>query len=219
VSARPLVLAAGCAALLAAAAAPGAAQVPRYAGVDGGISRVRFRSTTSAGGEQLTGVVARGLARGRAGAFSIEVAYAQGRLSSDTGLAVDRDLVDGSIVLAARPLPWLVVGAGPHARAYVAAAGGTERWMHFEGRVRAEGEIVPGMLQAHLEGALALSSSVNLAAGAGGARGAEVGLTLRPRQSPVWVGLGYAVDRANAKGGARAETVEMVMLSVGWGAR
>jgi hypothetical protein len=46
-----------------------------------------------------------------------------------------------------------------------------------------------------------------------------VGLTLRPPQSPVWVGVGYAVDRADAKGGFRAETVEMVTLTVGWGAR
>lgn len=216
-SARLLGLAAGCAALLAAA--PGAAQVPRHAGFDGAVSRVRFRSTTAAGGEQLTGVVARGLARGRAGAFAVEAAYAQGRLSSDTGLATDRDLVDGSVFVTARPLPWLAVGVGPHARAYVATAGGTERWMHVEGRIRAEGEILPGMLQAHLEGSMAFASSVNLPAGAGGARAAEVGLTLRPPKSPIWVGVGYAVDRADAKGGLRSETVEMVTLSVGWGAR
>lgn len=207
-----------CGALLAAAA-PASAQVPRYLGADGGIARVRFRSVTAAGGEELSGVVARAVARGRAGAFALEASYAQGRLTADTGLATDRDLVDGSVFLAVRPVPWLAVGAGPHARAYDAAAGGVERWMHFEGRVRAEGDIVPGMLQAHLEGALALGSSVNLAAGAGGARSAAVGLTLRPPQSPVWVALGYGVDRAATKGGGRAETVEMVMLAIGWGAR
>ncbi|HMA46706.1 MAG TPA: hypothetical protein VKP11_05825, partial [Frankiaceae bacterium] len=188
-NARGFALAVACATLLSGAATTGAAQVPRYVGFDGGLSRVRFRSTSAAGGEQLAGIVARGLARGRAGAFAVEASYAQGRLSSDTGVAVDRDLVDGSVFVSARPVPWLAVGVGPHARAYAATAGGTERWMHFEGRVRAEGEILPGMLQAHLEGALALGSSVNVAAGAGGARSAEVGLTLRPPQSPVWVGV------------------------------
>lgn len=211
---RALSLALGC----AFAAAPLAAQVPRYLGADAGLSRVRFRSTMAGGNEVLTGVVAGGQARARLGRFAVEAAYAQGRLSADTGLATERDLVDGSIFLAARPLPWLVVRAGPHARAYVASAGGTERWMHWEGRVRAEGVIVPGMLQVHLEGALALSSDVNVPPGASGARGGEVGLTLRPPQSQVWVRLGYAVDQATVKNGARSETVEMVVLSVGFGA-
>jgi hypothetical protein len=215
VTARASALALAC----TLAAAPLAAQVPRYLGADAGLSRVRFRSTTPSAKEVLTGVVAGGQARARLGAFAVEAAYAQGRLSADTGVVTERDLVDGSVFLSARPLPWLVVRAGPHARAYAASAGGTERWMHWEGRVRVEGAIVPGMLQAHVEGALALASDVNVLPGASGARGGEVGLTLRPPQSQLWVRLGYLVDQAKVRNGARSETVEMVALSVGYGAR
>ncbi len=199
----------------AGAAAPAAAQLQRVVGV----ARTRFVAAASGAREQLSGMVASGLARARLGLVTVEVGYAQGRLSADTGTATDRDLVDGSIFLAARPVPWLLVGGGPHARAYAAAAGGTERWLHWEARVRADGAIVPGMLQAYAEGAFALSSTVNVAAGPGGARRAEVGLALHPPQSPVWARLAYAVDRAALKNDLRAETVEMVVLSVGYGAR
>ena len=201
------------------AASPAAAQVPQDLGADVGLARARFASTTAGAGELLTGVVATGQARGRLGALAIEVSYAQGHLTADTGLATARDLVDGSVFLSVRPLPWLIVRAGPHVRAYAASAGGTERWTHWEGRVRAESAVVPDLLQVHVEGGLALASSVNAAAGAGGARYAEAGMTLRSRQSPLWARLGYVVDLAKAKDGVRSEAVEMVVLAVGVGAR
>jgi len=216
VTVRAAVLALGCVAVVAT---PVAAQVPQYLGADAGLARARFVSTTPGGGELLTGVVATGQARARLGAFSVEASYAQGHLAPDTGLATDRDLVDGSIFLSVRPLPWLIVRAGPHVRAYVASAGGTERWTHWEGRVRAEGAIVPDMLQVHVEAGLALASDVNAAAGASGARSAEAGLTLRSPQSQLWARLGYVVDLAKMKNGVRTEAVEMVVLSVGVGAR
>ena len=195
-----------------------AAQVPRFLSADAGVSRVRFRSVVPGGGEVMTGVEAGVHVRALLGAVSVEVAYGQGRLSADTGLATPRDLVNGSFFLALQPASWLALKVGPHARAYV-ATGGTERWMLWESRARADGAIIPGMLQVHAEGWLSLSSDVNVAPGAAGARGGEIGLTLRPPQSLVWARLGYAVDQAKLKGGARTETVEMVVLAVGVGGR
>lgn len=192
------------------------AQVPHFLAADAGVSRVRFRSVVAGGGEAMAGVVAGGRARAHVGAVALELGYAQGRLSADTGLASERDFVDGSLFVAARPLPWLEARVGPHARAYV-APGGTERWLLWEGRLRAEGAIVPGMLEVHAEGWLALASDVNLPAGAAGARGGEVGLTLRPPQSAVWARLAYAVDRAELRDAVRIETVEMVVLAIGVG--
>jgi hypothetical protein len=205
-------------ALCALTARPLAAQALRYVGGDAGVARVRLKSAWPGGGETLSGVAAQGQARLILGPVSLEVSYAQGRLSADTGAGGSSDLVDGSVFVALRPVSWLAVKGGPHLRAYVAPSG-TERWVMWESRVRAEGPIIAGTLFAHVEGRLALSSSVNVAPGASGARGGEAGLTLRGPQSPLWARLAYVVEQAQLVGNARTETVEAVMLGIGIGGR
>ena len=202
----------------ALAAQPMAAQGSRFAGSDAGVYRVRFRSTVLGGGEALSGFAAGALARVAFGRVSVEASYGQGRLTADTGAAAARNLVDGSVAVAVRAAPWLLVMAGPHLRGYV-APGGTERWVFWEARVRGESAIIPGVLLAHVEGWVALASSVNMDPGAAGAHGGEAGLTLRLAQSPFWARLAYAVDNAKLTNGARTETVEAVFLGVGFGGR
>lgn len=195
-----------------------ATRVSRFAGADGGVYRVRFHSAVQGGGEALSGFAAGWQARFVSGRVSLEASYAQGRLTADTGSAVSRSLVEGSLALAVRATPWLVIKAGPRLRGYV-APGGTERWVFWEARARGESAIIPGVLQAHVAGWVALASSVNVDPGAGGAHGAEAGLTLRLGQSPFFARLGYAVDRAALANDGRTETVEAVSLGVGFGGR
>jgi hypothetical protein len=197
------------------AARPLAAQGLRFQGADAGLSRVVLQSATSEGDQRLSGIVLAGRARAAIGRFVVALAYSQGRMSADSGPAADRDLVDGSLLVSMRPVPWLTVETGPHARAYVTSLGGTERWMFWQVGARAEQAVIPGLLQVHAELWLALASSVNVAAGSGGARGGEVGLTIRAPGSPLFGRLGYVVDQAKLSGGVRTETVERVIISVG----
>jgi len=216
VSARAVALAAA----LLAAARPASAQLLRHLGADGELSTVRLSSATPGGGESLSGIVVGGGGRLSVGPVSLEASYAQGHLSADTGSAPARDLVDGAVFVAWRPLPWLALKAGPHLRAYVApAGGGTERWVLWEARVFVEAPILADLLTARIGGWSAVSSGVNTDFGAQGARGGEVGLALRPPRSPLVVRLSYAVDRAAMGGGAGTETLESVCLSVGVGGR
>jgi hypothetical protein len=202
----------------ALATAPLAAQVSPVAGADGSVSRVRFHSAVRGGGEARSGFAVGGRARIVLGHVSLEASYAQGRLTADTGAAAPQNLVDGSLALVVRPTHWLALLAGPHLRGYV-APGGTERWVFWEARARGESAIIPGVLQAHIEGWIAVASSVNVDPGAAGAHGGEAGLTLRLAQSPFWARLAYAVDRARMTNDVRTETVETVFLGIGFGGR
>ena len=199
-------------------AGPLGAQVLQHVSLDAGVFRLHFRSAASGVGETLSGLAAGGRARFFVGSFSLEMSYSQGHLAADTGTATARDVVDGSAFLAVRPVSWLVLKAGPHLRAY-AAPGSTERWVMWETHAGGDGSIIPGLLEAHVEGWMAVGSAVNVGPGARGARGGQAGLILRLWQSPLWARLTYVVDQAQLKNNARAETVEAVLFAVGLGGR
>ncbi len=205
--------------LAAGAVAPVAlpAQLARHVSGGGGAATVRLR-TTAGGGAALSGTAVGGEGRFTAGRLAFDVTYREGSLSADTGTAPARDLVEASVLVGTQPLPGLTLRAGPHLRAYVAPAG-TERWVWWEAHARAESGIVGTMVRAHLEGWIALASAVNAPAGAGGARGGEVGLTLWPARRPVWARLAYGVDRGDYGSGAGRVILESVALTVGVGGR
>ncbi len=205
-------------AALAAPLQPAAAQVWGTLGADGALARVHLHASGSGIGEALSGVAAEGQGRIQLGALVVQATYAQGHLAADSGAAAARDLVQASLAVAARPLPWLAVAAGPQLRAY-AAAGATERWVFWKVSARAAGPVIFGTLRAHAEGWIALASSVNTALGAGGARGGEAGLTMLVPHTALWARFAYVVDQARMKNGARIETLESVVLSVGLGVR
>ena len=195
-------------------AAPVRAQLARSAafGLDGASTRVT--STTGAGTARLSGVIIGGGGRIGLGMFSLEGGYRQGSLATDSGAAAAQDLVEARLLLAVRPVSWLTVLAGPHARAFV-APGGTERWMLFETRVRAEGTVVSPAISTHVELWVGLGGSLNVGSGAPSARGGEAGITLHLPRSPVWARLAYAMDRATQSGTANVRTVEDIRVAIG----
>jgi len=182
------------------------------------LSRASFRSAVPTGREALSGAVLGLRARISGSRVSLEAAYAQGRLSASAGSGPSRSIVDGSLFVSTKPLPWLTLKAGPQLRAY-SAPGGTERWVLWESRARAETPIAsPALaLRAHIELWAALASSVNADPGAAGARGGQAGMALRLPGSPLWMRLSYVVDQERMKNGARTEALETVVLTVGLG--
>src|SRR2546423_12543917 len=109
------------------------------------------------------------------------------------------------MLVAARPLPLLEMSVGPFLRAYVADAV-TERWVFWQARARADAPIVTSGLTSYVELWRAVSSQVNLVAGAGRVQGGEAGVTYPPPKRPFSLRLAYRGDDATGRGGGGGST-------------
>ncbi len=128
-------------------------------------------------------------------------------------------LIEGRLVVSARPLPWLEMSVGPFVRAYVTDSV-TERWVFWQARARVEAPIVTASLTSYVELWRALSSQVNLVAGAGRVQGGEAGLVYRPPQRPFSLRVAYRVDDAAiGRGAIGSETLEALSLAILVGGR
>jgi hypothetical protein len=195
-----------------------AAQLPRGLALEAGAARLRLEERSGADTTLFSGsgfVVEGRLAAGPVG---LELGYTQGTLESDQAGGPGRDVVEGRALLGVRPVSWLELAVGAHARAYLTPAG-TVRWTFWRTRARAEGALLTPMLRTYLELWAAPLTSVNEPEGGGAASGGEGGLRARIPGSPVWVRLAYAIDRAALKGDARVETLDGVILALGVGGR
>lgn len=205
------------AALLAVMAAPARAQLARRLAADIGAGSIRSVVTLGSGASgTMSGAAAFGNAAVHVGPILVAGTYLQGQVTPDTGAGTSRDVVEAGLTVAGRPVPWLTVGGGVLARAFILPSG-TERWVLVPLRVRAEGAIVAPIVRTHAEVWRALSASVNIGSESGSAMGGEAGLTLRLPQSSFWGRLVYAVDRLELGDGSRAETFERLAISVGYG--
>ena len=197
-------------------AAPLQAQLTGKLSFSLGGSSTRLTSVSGAGTAVLSGITIGGTGHFGVGRLSVEGDYRQGSLTPDSGGTATQDLVEGRLMLAVRPLAWLSVLAGPHAQAFI-APGGTERWLLFEARARAEGTVVSPAVSSHVELWAAFGGSVNAGTGAPSARGGEAGLTLHLPRSALWTRLAYGMHRATQSGTANARTVEDLRVSIGIG--
>lgn len=147
------------------------------------------------------------------GRFFISVHYLEGRLQANNGTAgqAHQELVDGSILLAARPLSWLELSVGPAARAYVTDST-TERWTVWRVRTRVEAPLTRG-LSSYVELWRAFASDVNVAAGPGRVQGGETGLVYRP-SGRYSVRFSYHIDDALLGVPGRSETLESLTVGV-----
>lgn len=147
----------------------------------------------------------------------LEVHYLQGTLHPDSGPVGDRDFIEGRASLGLAPLDWFAVSVGPRVRTYV-AAGGTERWVRWEVRARAQAPIALPGLTGYVEGWRVISATANLPGPFDRGQGGEVGIEARLSRGPGWCArLAYGVDRVALA--SRRETVETVVLVVGIGRR
>jgi hypothetical protein len=198
---------------LVAVAAPGAAQTLAPAG---GVSvvRARVRSELPSGTSQLTGQVFGGQGALAFGRFGLDVSYVQGTVSPDGGAGAGFDLVEGRVRLAVRPVDWLTLSGGPHARSY-GLLGGTQRWVFWEVGARASGAFIGRAARGYVEFWRAVTTSVNVPEPFDHAQGGEAGMLVHLSDSPFEVRLAYRLDHAVLGGGTRRETVEGVVLAVG----
>jgi len=130
------------------------------------------------------------------------------------GASPQVDLVQGTVFVGGRLLPWLEMTAGPVVRAYVTDST-TERWVFWQARARVDAPIVVGQLASYLEVWRALASEVNLPTGAGRIQGGEAGVVFQPPQQRIWLRLSYRMDDALLGGPGGNETLEAITLSGG----
>ncbi len=180
---------------------------------DAGFVWVRNDTTAAgaAGAVRLRGPMFGGEGRVVFNGFSVGLGLSSGTLQTPDQ-AVKRDLIEGRLVVAARPVPWLEMSVGPFIRAYVTDTL-TERWVFWQARARVEAPIVTASLTSYVELWRALSSDVNLVSGAGRVQGGEAGVVYRPPQRPFWLRLSYRLDDAAVRARG-SETLEAISLAI-----
>src|SRR6266481_7102859 len=178
---------------------------------DAGFVWVRDDTTAAgaAGPVRLRGPMFGGEGRVVFNGFSLGLGLSSGTLQT-ADQTVKRDLIEGRLVVAARPVPWLEMSVGPFVRAYVTDSA-TERWVFWQARARVDAPIVTASLTSYIELWRALSSQVNLVAGAGRVQGGEAGVVYQPPQRPFRLRLTYRMDDAVVgRGGSGSETLEAI---------
>jgi len=180
---------------------------------DAGFVWVRNDTTAAgaAGPVRLRGPMFGGEGRVVFNGFSLGLGLSSGTLQT-ADQTVKRDLIEGRLVVAARPVPWLEMSVGPFVRAYVTDTL-TERWVFWQARARVEAPIVTASLTSYVELWRAWSSDVNLVAGAGRVQGGEAGVVYRPPQRPFWLRLSYRLDDAAVRARG-SETLEAISLAI-----
>jgi hypothetical protein len=193
------------------------AQSYRFA-ANGGTTFVRFQRTAAGNTDEQSGFMASAVGTASAGPIGLELSYLEGQLRPQgSSLSLPQDLVEGQALLGLRPLSWVTLSGGPHARAFI-RGGVTERWLYWEGRARAEAVMASQGVRGYVTVWHTLTGSVTNAAGAfGDGQGGEVGLKVRVPRSPVWLQMSYAIERARLAPGLGSDTVEGLTAFLGVG--
>jgi hypothetical protein len=185
--------------------------------VTGGVGIVRLQSTAGSVGDKLSGVVIAGTGRASLWKFELDARYAEGKLEARSGTPTARDMVEGQIMFGVRPVPWLSIRAGPHARGYL-SGGITERLLLWEARARLDAFIVAPAVRGYVElGGTFRGSIRNGAAPFGDSRLGEAGMVLRFPRAPLWLRLSYAVERTRLASSVGLDAMETVSLALGVG--
>jgi hypothetical protein len=180
-----------------------------------GSTRVRSQSG------QFSGTVVGGDGTLSFGRLELAVRYVQGKVDSVGASAAagggGHDLVEGSVLLGARPLSWLTIATGPHARSYTLTSG-TQRWVFWELRARAAGAFIGSAARGYVELWRALSADVNVPESFDHAQGGEAGMIIRFARAPLQARVAYRMDHTvlkSALGGTRLETVDGLIVGFG----
>ena len=180
-----------------------------------GSTRVRSQSG------QFSGAVVGGDGTLSFGRLELALSYVQGKVDSVGASAAagggGHDLVEGSVLLGARPLSWLTIATGAHARSYTLTSG-TQRWVFWELRARAAGAFIGSAARGYVELWRALSADVNVPESFDHAQGGEAGMIIRFARAPLQARVAYRMDHTvlkSALGGTRLETVDGLMVGFG----
>lgn len=196
-------------------ASPASAQLPLSLSANGGAASTQLNTGTTGATERLSGFSAGGGATVAYRRLGMSFRYLEGSVSPRGG-GTGRDIVEGEAMLSLRGLSWLSVSFGRHIRSYV-RSDGTERWLLWEARIRTEARLATRRLISSLEASQVLSADVNSPEAFDRAQGIEGELKWMVFSRPLWLSLGYRMDRARLGGGSRTEVLEHIRLTVGFG--
>ena len=178
------------------------------------VGSTRIRSQSG----QFSGAVVGGDGTLSFGRLELAVSYVQGKVDSvGASGAAGHDLVEGSVLLGARPLSWLTIATGPHARSYTLTSG-TQRWVFWELRARAAAAFIGSAARGYVELWRALSADVNVPESFDHAQGGEAGMLIRFTRAPLQARVAYRMDHTvlkSALGGTRLETVDGLVVGFG----
>lgn len=182
------------------------------------VGSTRIRSQSG----QFSGAVVGGDGTLSFGRLELAVSYVQGKVDSvgtsgAAGAGGGHDLVEGSVLLGARPLSWLTIATGPHARSYTLTSG-TQRWVFWELRARAAAAFIGSAARGYVELWRALSADVNVPESFDHAQGGEAGMIIRFARAPLQARVAYRMDHTvlkSALGGTRLETVDGLVVGIG----
>jgi hypothetical protein len=181
------------------------------------VASVREAVTQSAATQLRTGATWGGEGAFGIGPATLTVRYLQGSLDSAGGVGAV-DFVEGQVLVVVRPLRWVAVGFGPHARSFVQPSG-TQRWLMWELHGQGIAPLVGSFLEAYLEGWAVVGASIDLVEPLDHGLGVEGGLRVALGRLPVGVSVRYRTERLALGGGSRLETHEQVALAIGVGRR
>ncbi len=181
------------------------------------VGSTRVRSELPSGTAQFSGALVGGDGTLSFGRLQLAVSYVQGKVDSAGVSGPGHDLVEGSVLLGARTLPWLTIAAGPHVRSYTLASG-TQRWVFWELHARAAGAFIGSAARGYVELWRAVSADVNVPETFDHAQGGEAGMVIRFSRAPLQARVAYRMDHAvlrGAFGGTRLETVDGLVVGFG----
>ena len=190
-------------------------QSPFKASIGGTGFNAILESNENSEEERLTGFCAGGLASISKGRFTLAVRYLEGSIDPE-GDGTARDLVEGEALLGIRAFPWLGFRFGPHLRSYI-QGGVVDRRVMWEGRIRTETQLGIGGLSSYLEFWSVLSGSAREPSSFGSGQGLEGGIRLETSAFPLWLGLGYRLDKSELDSGAREEVLQQLVFAIGFG--
>jgi hypothetical protein len=199
----------------AVSARPASAQAARFY-LGGGVGLLRLQGTAASPG-LLQGPIKAAMGRASLWRFELDLGYSEGSLKDRQGTLASRDFVEGNALLGIRPVRWLALKGGPHARGFL-QNGITERWLFWEGRIRADGFVAGPAVRGYIEISSAFTGTTRNAAGSfGSSRGGEAGVIVRIPRRPVWLQLGYGAERSRLATSTPLDAVERFIVGIGIG--
>lgn len=185
-------------------------------GLIGSVSLYETHRVEPDGELRLRGPVAGGEGVAAWGPLIMRAGYAEGWLDAEPGIAVERNFVEGYILIGGTPLPGLEISVGPHARSLSSDGAPRPSWFG-EAHVRYEAPIIPSILGAAFEGWGALLGETSEREPLSTLHGGSVGVALRPTGGRLVVRLTYGLDEARFDAGPRRRTVDVLSFSFGYG--
>ncbi len=191
------------------------AQLPLTVSFSSGGYFMNLNTEEATGEQRLSGFGIGGNATAAFRRLGLGISYMEGSLSPNVD-GRDRDIVEGEAMISLNAASWLRFAIGPHIRSLIIPEG-TERWLFWEGRVQTKARLGSPRLESTLELWQVLSANVDVDDPYDGGRGIEGSLRWEISALPLWIGLGYRIDRSNLGGGSRTEVMEHFLISFGVG--